>query len=68
MEEHNIVGGFGSAVAEALSEVEEKHATLYRAGLQDTYTCKIGNQDYLRDYYGLNAEKVFAYVMENYKL
>lgn len=68
MEEHNVVGGVGGAVAEALSEIEEKHAVLYRAGLQDTYTSKIGNQDYLRDYYGMNAEKVFAHVMETYKI
>lgn len=68
MEEHNVVGGFGGAVAEALSEIEEKHAVLYRAGLQDTYTSKIGNQDFLRDYYEMNAEKVFAHVMENYEL
>ena len=68
MEEHNVVGGFGGAVAEALSEIEEKHAVLYRAGLQVTYTSKIGNQDFLRDYYEMNAEKVFAHVMENYEL
>ena len=68
MEEHNVVGGVGGAVAEALSEVEEKHAVLYRAGLQDTYTSKIGNQDYLRDYYGMSADKVFTHVMETYKL
>lgn len=68
MEEHNVIGGVGGAVAEILSEIEEKHAVLCRIGLQDTYTSKIGNQDYLRDYYGINAEKAFAYVMENYKV
>lgn len=68
MEEQNVIGGFGGAVAETLSELTEKHAVLYRAGLQDTYTSKIGNQDYLREYYGISAKRVFKYVMENYKL
>ena len=68
MEEHNVVAGFGSAVAEVLSDIEEKHAVLYRAGLQDIYTSKIGSQEYLRDYYQMNAEKIYKYVMENYQL
>lgn len=68
MEEHNIIGGFGSAVAEVLSELQEIHAVLYRAGLQDTYTSKIGSQEYLREYYSISADRVFAHVMENYDL
>lgn len=65
MEEHNIVGGFGGAVAEAISEVGSKHASLLRVGLQDVYTSVIGNQEYLRDFYGMSAEKVYQRVMEN---
>ncbi len=68
MEEHNVVGGFGSAVAEALSEIKGNHAVLYRAGLQDTYTSKIGNQEFLRDYYEMNAEKVYKHIMGMYPL
>ena len=68
MEEHNVIGGLGGAVAEALSTIESRHAVLCRIGLQDTYTSAIGDQDYLRDYYGINASKTFSYVMENYNL
>ena len=35
---------------------------------KDDRTSKIGNQEYLRDYYGMNADKVFVHIMETYKL
>lgn len=54
-EEHNIVGGFGSAVAEVLAENQSRTATLLRIGLNDVYARKVGNQKYLRDQYGLSA-------------
>lgn len=57
MEDHNIIGGFGGAVAECLSEMKEAHSPLLRIGLPDTYTSVVGNQDYLRDYYGISAVK-----------
>ena len=46
-EEHNIVGGFGSAVAEVMAEMKEKKAYLLRIGLNDEYSIKVGNQNYL---------------------
>ncbi|MCI7234900.1 MAG: hypothetical protein MR553_02005, partial [Veillonellaceae bacterium] len=58
LEEHNIVGGLGGSIAEVISDLP-KHGVLMRYGLQDTYTSEVGNQDYLRDFYGLSAEKVF---------
>lgn len=57
-EEHNIVGGFGSAVAEVLAENQSRTATLLRIGLNDVYARKVGNQKYLRDQYGLSARKI----------
>lgn len=57
-EEHNIVGGFGSAVAEVLAESLNRRARLLRIGLNDVYATKVGNQKYLRDQYGLSARKI----------
>lgn len=57
VEENNVVGGFGSAVAEILCE-ERKHAKLLRIGIEDTYSSIVGTQKYLRDHYGLSAEKI----------
>lgn len=63
MEDHNIVGGFGGAIAEILSEISGVHAVLHRIGLQDTYTCKVGSQDYLRREYGISAESALPDVI-----
>jgi len=58
VEEHNIIGGFGSAVAEVLCEVEGKTARMIKIGLNDTYSCIVGTQQYLRNEYGMSAEKI----------
>ena len=58
LEEHNIIGGLGGSIAEVISDLP-KHGVLMRYGLQDIYTSEVGNQNYLRDFYGLSAEKVF---------
>lgn len=63
MEDHNIVGGFGGAIAEVLSEICGAHAVLHRVGLQDTYTCQVGSQDYLRKAYSISAESVFPNII-----
>lgn len=58
VEEHNVVGGFGSAVAEVLAEMKQPKARLLRIGIEDQYAVRVGNQKYLRDQYGLSAEKI----------
>lgn len=63
MEEHNVIGGLGGAVAETLAS-ERNHARLMRTGLQDVFTSEVGNQEYLRDYYGLSASKLFVPICE----
>lgn len=57
-EEHNIVGGFGSAVAEVMAEMRVKKAALTRIGLNDEYSVRVGNQKYLRQQYGINSEAI----------
>ena len=58
VEEHNIIGGFGSAVAEILAEVKAPRAQLMRIGLNDQYSSIVGTQKYLRDCYGMSAAKI----------
>jgi transketolase len=57
VEEHSIVGGFGSAAAEALAEAGVG-ATLRRVGLPDTFAHAVGSRDYLVDRYGLSGPAV----------
>lgn len=61
-EEHNIVGGFGSAVAETVAETRGCKATLLRIGLNDEYCIKVGNQEYLRKQYGMDSKKIIEKV------
>ena len=59
VEEHNVIGGLGSAIAEALlSGNVERVPQLKRLGLQDVYTSIVGSQSYLRKHYGLSAADI----------
>ena len=62
-EEHNIIGGFGSAVAEVMAEMKLKNATLLRVGLNDEYSVRVGNQQYLRSQYGIDAKGIVEKVL-----
>lgn len=63
VEEHNLSGGFGSAVAEVLAE-QPGRARLLRIGLHDTYSAIVGNQKYLRGQFGLDAQGIARQVLE----
>ena len=63
-EEHNLVGGFGSAVAEVMADMYEKNAFLLRIGLNDEYSVKVGNQKYLRAQYGMDAKSIAKKIQE----
>ncbi|MFA5524413.1 MAG: transketolase family protein [Tissierellales bacterium] len=54
-EEHNIIGGLGSAVAEVL--VEKYPTVMERVGVKDTFG-ESGSGDELLKKYGLTAEKI----------
>lgn len=54
VEEHNIVGGFGSAVAEVMADMG-MGTPLLRVGLNDEYCSKVGDQKYLREQFGLDG-------------
>lgn len=58
VEEQNIVGGFGSAVAEVMAEMKEKRAYLLRIGLNDEYGALVGDQKYLRARYGMDSSAI----------
>lgn len=64
VEEHNIIGGFGSAVAEVLAELKGEHAFLRKIGLNDVYSSNVGSQEYLRNYYGICSEEIEKIVFE----
>lgn len=63
VEEHNIIGGFGSAVSEVMAECNSK-ARLLRLGIDDCYCTKVGDQNYLRDQYGISERKIIEKILE----
>lgn len=58
-EEHSIVGGLGSAVAEVLAE--ECPTRMARVGIEDVFG-KSASASVLLDYYGLNADGIIKKV------
>lgn len=66
-EEHNIVGGFGSAVAEVMAESRYCKAMLLRIGLNDEYSVKVGNQKYLRKQYGMDSQSIVERVKSEFR-
>ena len=62
-EEHNIMGGFGSAVAEVLAGMKRKRAYLAAVGLNDVFASKVGDQKYLRKQYGIDGWSIAERVL-----
>lgn len=62
VEEHNVIGGLGSAVADILCARGGRIPRLIKLGLQDEYTSIVGSSAYLRDQYGVSADRIAATV------
>ena len=67
VEEHTIVGGFGSAVCELAAE-SGTGCRVKRIGLEDCFTTVVGDRQYLREIYGMDgkaiAERAEAFLKE----
>lgn len=67
-EEHNLSGGFGSAVAEVLCDgTLDARARLLKIGLKDCYTSAVGSQAYLRKLNGLDAASIASSIISALK-
>lgn len=64
VEEHNVVGGFGSAVSEIVSEIPGMKAAQIRVGLNDEYAHEVGNQQYLRGKYEIDHVGIANRILE----
>jgi transketolase len=62
VEEHNIHGGVGSAVAEVLADEGCAGVPFKRLALPDTYITKVGSQAWLCDQYGIGVADIAAAV------
>ena len=71
LEEHGLIGGFGSTILEWLSEREEiRSVRLKRIGVKDEFLHELGNQEYTRKKLKIdsNGIKNLIKIYENYWL
>ncbi len=65
IEEHSVIGGLGTAVAEILAEYE-KQVVFRRIGLPDSFCKYIGSHKYLREKSGLGLQDVESYIIKTF--
>ena len=65
VEEHNIIGGLGSAISECLANEKNKPQQLF-LGIKDYYE-KGGSYSYLLDRYGLSSKKIVESIILKFK-
>ena len=61
LEEHNIIGGLGSAVAEVIAESQKK-VIFKRIGINDKFSHYVGNHDFQRDMMGLLRKPSLTFI------
>ena len=62
IEEHNLSGGVGSAVAEVCMDLGLKPTKFTRIGMRDTYSSVVGDQLFLRSFYQLDSAQIVSSV------
>jgi transketolase len=66
LEEHNVIGGLGSALAEILMKKNWK-GRLKTIGIDDFYPQETGEAEYLREKYIFKKEKLIKEILKNIK-
>lgn len=64
LEEHSVLGGLGSAVAEVLCEADLPDVRFRRIGLPAFFVKEVGDQQFLREVHGLDADSVAKRLLE----
>lgn len=65
VEEHNVIGGLGSAISEHLVTIKKK-PTLLTIGINDLYS-KGGSYNFLKEKHGLSTNKIVSNIIKNLK-
>ena len=62
-EEHNIIGGLGSIVAEIIAEADS-NPLFKRFGIPDEYSHYVGSQKYIREKWAIDEESIACKILE----
>ena len=65
LEEHSILGGFGSSVAEWLSDQINPKGQLTRIGTGDQFMYEAGEKEYAQEYFGITTERIVEKVVQS---
>lgn len=68
VEEHTVIGGLGSAVADAILDHGGKMPPTRRLGIPDSFSRHYGTQDELMEFYGLQPPQIADVVRDALKL
>lgn len=69
LEEHTLIGGLGSAVAEVIAEANFNSVKRFkRIGIPDAFADEYGSQGSLMAHYGITAEMVMSTIKELLKM
>jgi len=61
IEEHSIIGGLGSAVAEIIAESNlNKNIIFKRIGINDKFCCISGDNEFIKDHFNLSKNKIIS--------
>lgn len=64
IEEHNIIGGLGSAVAEVVAEENNAGVLFRRFGIPDIFIKCVGDQQYMRNKLGLDTDQITSRILD----
>jgi transketolase len=64
LEEHSLIGGFGSAVAEWAVDHAVNTSKLIRFGTRDIFLHRLGEQEYSREQHGLSLKAIVLGIQE----
>ena len=67
LEEHSIIGGFGTAVAECLADSDIKPDAFDRIALPDGFQKKVGGHEFLRKQAGLDVDSIVGRIAKRLK-
>jgi transketolase len=65
IEEHSLIGGFGSAVAEWVIDGAVRHEKFIRFGTPDAFFKKSGEQEFAREQLGLTGHQIAERVLNS---
>lgn len=64
IEEHNIIGGLGSAVSEIIAQNIDRNICFKPFGIPDVYADCAGSRDYFRKKYMIDEDSILKYIIQ----